>query len=146
VSISYHCQCFLFIPVNFYFYCINQFLFLLAKRAVRCINRHFCSSVSYRLVSQSCLQFRVVFESLALELAGHVTRYHMISKMDATEGTPLMAKDEHEQELPGCGGTLACDPRRNLHRYLVLILMCLLSFGMSRFSLLFSYFQYEHSE
>jgi len=49
---------------------------------------------------------------------------------EPSEGTPLLAnKDEEPEELHGCGATLACDPRRPLHRYLVLILMCLLSFG-----------------
>ena len=37
--------------------------------------------------------------------------------------------DEEEIQLTKCGASLACDPRRNLHRYLVLIVMCFLSFG-----------------
>lgn len=42
----------------------------------------------------------------------------------------LIDSDETSQYEPtGLGATLACDPRRSLHRYLVLILMCLLSFG-----------------
>ena len=36
----------------------------------------------------------------------------------------------------GCANMLACDPRRRLHRYLVLILICLMSFG--------SYFCYDN--
>ncbi|CAD5122891.1 unnamed protein product [Dimorphilus gyrociliatus] len=36
----------------------------------------------------------------------------------------------------GCGASLPCDPRRKLHKYLVLIIMCLLSFG--------SYFVYDN--
>ena len=38
-------------------------------------------------------------------------------------------EENKEEQLTGCGGSLACDPRRNLHRYLVLIIMCFLSFG-----------------
>lgn len=42
-----------------------------------------------------------------------------------------------ETENPtGCGASLPCDPRRKLHKYLVLIIMCLLSFG--------SYFVYDN--
>ena len=36
---------------------------------------------------------------------------------------------QNGEELHGCGATLACDPRRHVHRYLVLIIMCFLSFG-----------------
>ena len=56
---------------------------------------------------------------------------------DVTEKTPLVKTyDEEEEELTGCGATLPCNPRRPLHRYLVLIIMCFLSFG--RFVLDFS--------
>ena len=51
---------------------------------------------------------------------------------EPSETTPILPnKDDFEEEekLSGCGGTLACNPRRGLHRYLVLIFMCLLSFG-----------------
>ncbi|KAK6195515.1 hypothetical protein SNE40_000928 [Patella caerulea] len=44
--------------------------------------------------------------------------------------------DDEEEELSDCGGSLACNPRRGLHRYLVLIIMCFLSFG--------SYFCYDN--
>ena len=44
---------------------------------------------------------------------------------DASEDRP-----EDEEQLSGCGATAACDPRRGLHRYLILIIMCFLSFGM----------------
>ena len=53
-------------------------------------------------------------------------------KPEPKETTRLLGSQnamEEEEELTGCGATLACDPRRRLHRYLVLILMCLLSFG-----------------
>lgn len=46
---------------------------------------------------------------------------------DENEKTPLMR--ENEVELTGCGATAACDPRRPVHKYLVLIVMCFLSFG-----------------
>ncbi|KAI0214202.1 Major facilitator superfamily domain-containing protein 1 [Lamellibrachia satsuma] len=56
------------------------------------------------------------------------------------ESDPLIGgsgQDEKEaEELTGCGATLACDPRRPLHKYLVLIIMCFLSFG--------SYFCYDN--
>ena len=50
---------------------------------------------------------------------------------DKDEKTPLLkdAETVEEEELQGCGATLPCDPRRPLHRYLVLAIMCLLSFG-----------------
>jgi hypothetical protein len=53
--------------------------------------------------------------------------------MALNEGTPLLkgidgAGDDGD-ELTGCGGTVCCNPRRSLHRYLVLIIMCFLSFG-----------------
>ncbi|XP_071950210.1 lysosomal dipeptide transporter MFSD1-like [Antedon mediterranea] len=46
--------------------------------------------------------------------------------------------DEYEDDvkLTGCGATAACDPRQTLHRFLVLILICFLSFG--------SYFCYDN--
>ncbi|XP_060587464.1 major facilitator superfamily domain-containing protein 1-like [Ruditapes philippinarum] len=54
-----------------------------------------------------------------------------------TEKTPLIKEyDGEEEELSACGATLACNPRRPLHRYLVLIIMCFLSFG--------SYFCYDN--
>ncbi|KAK2188278.1 hypothetical protein NP493_137g03023 [Ridgeia piscesae] len=56
------------------------------------------------------------------------------------ESDPLIGgvgQDETEaDELKGCGASLACDPRRPLHKYLVLIIMCFLSFG--------SYFCYDN--
>ncbi|KAH3812738.1 major facilitator superfamily domain-containing protein 1-like [Dreissena polymorpha] len=54
-----------------------------------------------------------------------------------TEKTPLIKTyDEPEVELAGCGATLPCNPKRGLHRYLILIIMCFLSFG--------SYFCYDN--
>ncbi|XP_072180435.1 lysosomal dipeptide transporter MFSD1-like [Diadema setosum] len=44
--------------------------------------------------------------------------------------------DDDDVELTGCGATAACDPRKPLHRYLMLILICFLSFG--------SYFCYDN--
>ncbi|KAL5004333.1 hypothetical protein ScPMuIL_017789 [Solemya velum] len=56
--------------------------------------------------------------------------------MSVDERKPLLGSDEEDIELTGCGATLACNPRRGLHRYLVLIIMCFLSFG--------SYFCYDN--
>ncbi|XP_071084456.1 lysosomal dipeptide transporter MFSD1-like isoform X1 [Haliotis cracherodii] len=59
--------------------------------------------------------------------------------MTETEKSPLLGsrtEDEEEEQLSGCGATIFCDPRRFLHRYLVLIVMCFLSFG--------SYFCYDN--
>lgn len=56
-----------------------------------------------------------------------------LRKPEPKETTRLLGSQdgmEEEEQLTGCGATLACDPRRKVHRYLVLILMCLLSFGM----------------
>ncbi|XP_041351508.1 major facilitator superfamily domain-containing protein 1-like [Gigantopelta aegis] len=55
--------------------------------------------------------------------------------MSEDEKKPLLGSTE-EEELSGCGATLACNPRRSLHRYLILIIMCFLSFG--------SYFCYDN--
>ncbi|ESO96144.1 hypothetical protein LOTGIDRAFT_214694 [Lottia gigantea] len=55
------------------------------------------------------------------------------------EKKPLLGSNEEEgdyEEITGCGGSLPCDPRRSLHRYLILIIMCFLSFG--------SYFCYDN--
>ncbi|XP_067944720.1 lysosomal dipeptide transporter MFSD1-like [Watersipora subatra] len=56
----------------------------------------------------------------------------------SSEGTPLVPKEdmEEEVELSDCGASLPCNPRRYMHRYIVLIFMCLLSFG--------SYFCYDN--
>lgn len=59
--------------------------------------------------------------------------------MTETEKSPLIKDYDvtgEEEELTGCGATLPCNPRRPLHRYLVLIIMCFLSFG--------SYFCYDN--
>lgn len=58
-----------------------------------------------------------------------------------SEKKPLLGAvnegDNGEEEvLEGCGGTMACNPHRPLHRYLVLAIMCFLSFG--------SYFCYDN--
>lgn len=53
---------------------------------------------------------------------------------DSTEKTPLIRNNalyRSEPQLTGCGATVCCDPRRNLHRYFVLGLICFLSFGKS---------------
>eukprot|EP00106_Octopus_bimaculoides_P023488 XP_014790930.1 PREDICTED: major facilitator superfamily domain-containing protein 1-like [Octopus bimaculoides] len=65
-----------------------------------------------------------------------------MSLEEADEKTSLIrsteqdADEEEEEELSGCGATLPCNPRRNLHRYLILFIMCFLSFG--------SYFCYDN--
>ncbi|XP_064638715.1 major facilitator superfamily domain-containing protein 1-like isoform X2 [Lineus longissimus] len=56
--------------------------------------------------------------------------------MGENERTPLLKGADDEKELSGCGGTICCNPWRPVHRYLVLIIMCFLSFG--------SYFCYDN--
>lgn len=51
------------------------------------------------------------------------------------ENSSLLGSNSIRPHL-GCGSTLLCDPTRWLHRYFVLIFMCLLSFG--------SYFCYDN--
>ena len=34
-----------------------------------------------------------------------------------------------EPELSGCGASLCCDPRRSVHRFVVLPLICFIGFG-----------------
>ncbi|XP_031573119.1 major facilitator superfamily domain-containing protein 1-like [Actinia tenebrosa] len=48
--------------------------------------------------------------------------------VESNEKSPLV-KSDFEPELKGCGASVCCDPRRRLHRYLVLIFICFLSFG-----------------
>ncbi|EDO35229.1 predicted protein, partial [Nematostella vectensis] len=49
---------------------------------------------------------------------------------NSTEKTPLINTNSASRERPeGCGASLLCDPRRGLHRYVVLIFICFLSFG-----------------
>jgi hypothetical protein len=52
------------------------------------------------------------------------------------ETKPLLSPAGHDgedteegEELTGCGATVACNPHRSVHRFLVLIIMCFLSFG-----------------
>ncbi|XP_028418530.1 major facilitator superfamily domain-containing protein 1-like, partial [Dendronephthya gigantea] len=54
---------------------------------------------------------------------------------DQNETKPLLEK-EPEDELQGCGSVAICNPKRRLHRYIVLVFICSLSFG--------SYFCYDN--
>ncbi|KER22066.1 transporter, major facilitator family protein [Opisthorchis viverrini] len=46
-------------------------------------------------------------------------------------------EDDNDRDVSqGCGASLACDPRRRLHRYMMLFFICFLSFG--------SYFCYDN--
>ena len=47
-----------------------------------------------------------------------------------SEAQPLLG-NEPEVELKGCGNTAICNPHRRLHRYMILVFICLLSFGKS---------------
>ena len=61
--------------------------------------------------------------------------------MNPDENSPLLRRRHEENEsveeqpdddeLTGCGATPACNPYHRLHRYLVLIPICFLSFGKS---------------
>ena len=53
------------------------------------------------------------------------------SKQNHHEAEEQNSADDDEEaiELTGCGATAACNPHRALHRFLVLILICFLSFG-----------------
>lgn len=54
------------------------------------------------------------------------------------EEAPLINKkfDDSDEELTGCGATACCDPRKGVHRYFVLGLICFLSFGKFGFGLI----------
>ncbi|XP_065840526.1 major facilitator superfamily domain-containing protein 1-like [Oscarella lobularis] len=60
--------------------------------------------------------------------------------MAASESEALVPKEDKEKDdddgFTGCSPNLACNPRARLHRFIVLIFMCLLSFG--------SYFCYDN--
>ena len=45
------------------------------------------------------------------------------------ETSPLISTNAQDNEHGGCGTLALCDPRRNAHRYFVLIFICFLSFG-----------------
>ena len=47
---------------------------------------------------------------------------------DMLETKPLLDK-EPDDESKGCGSVAICNPRRRLHRYIILIFICSLSFG-----------------
>ena len=48
--------------------------------------------------------------------------------------------DQDAEELVGCDATPACNPHHRMHRYLVLIPICFLSFGKCYpFDIYFSY-------
>ena len=36
---------------------------------------------------------------------------------------------EERNELEGCGGTICCNPYRNVYRFVALFFMCFLNFG-----------------
>lgn len=57
--------------------------------------------------------------------------YVQSASNDVSDSSTSTDTQEDHVQLTGIGGSLACDPRRWLHRYLVLIFMCLLSFGKS---------------
>ncbi|XP_068732663.1 lysosomal dipeptide transporter MFSD1-like [Montipora capricornis] len=51
---------------------------------------------------------------------------------DSTEKSPLLSNNtlhDSDEDLSSCGASVCCDPKRNLHRYFVLGLICFLSFG-----------------
>ena len=41
------------------------------------------------------------------------------------------APEPEPVELTGCGASLCCDPRRSVHRFVVLPLICFIGFGES---------------
>lgn len=54
--------------------------------------------------------------------------------VDNNESINKPKEDEVEEiQLTGCGASICCDPRRNVHRFFVLIFMCFLSFGKCLF-------------
>ena len=49
---------------------------------------------------------------------------------EISETQPLI-NNEPEVELTGCGNLAICNPRRRLHRFVILVFICSLSFGKS---------------
>ncbi len=47
------------------------------------------------------------------------------------ENTPLIEtiSEPELEELTGCGACAPCNPRKAIHRYIILSIMCFLSFG-----------------
>lgn len=43
--------------------------------------------------------------------------------------TSVVTTDNELQDLTGCGATACCNPSAGVHRFLALILMCLVGFG-----------------
>jgi len=101
------------------------------------------SGTGYRPIPAGPGQFRVLEAHCAinrnLSLVTSITWFleerkktnqTKMSSENVTEKTPLVKTyEEEDEELTGCGATLPCNPRRPLHRYLILIIMCFLSFG-----------------
>ena len=56
---------------------------------------------------------------------------------DGTEKSPLIKSNRNntlhdsDEDISSCGASVCCDPKRNVHRYFVLGLICFLSFGKS---------------
>ena len=53
---------------------------------------------------------------------------------DSTEESPLIKNNKlhgSDEDISSCGASACCDPKRNVHRYFVLGLICFLSFGKS---------------
>lgn len=54
---------------------------------------------------------------------------------DCTEKSPLIKSNRNntlhdsDEDISSCGASVCCDPKRNVHRYFVLGLICFLSFG-----------------
>ena len=48
--------------------------------------------------------------------------------MEDNEERPLLRSNEYE-EVTGCGNNVVCDPRRPFHKYFILVILCLLTFG-----------------
>ncbi|KAK2573793.1 Major facilitator superfamily domain-containing protein 1 [Acropora cervicornis] len=54
---------------------------------------------------------------------------------DGTEKSPLIKSNRNntlhdsDEDISSCGASVCCDPKRNVHRYFVLGLICFLSFG-----------------
>lgn len=55
----------------------------------------------------------------------------MLQNDDEERGNNSYADDELDRQVTGCGASVCCNPSSGVHRFIALILMCLVGFGMS---------------
>lgn len=109
----------------------------LLQKVVRFIKKH------WRLSSAHHFDHIFFFQAeWRLGCSNRVRTINMDTIQD--EKTPLIESADDidmEDELGYCGSCSPCNPRKSFHRYLILSIMCFLSFGEWFSRIFFIYFQ-----